>query len=190
MQVKDYKLEYDHPLYDTMQLTAAANQSYEFFSIPKGGALTAAANKDWQHTNLIQAAQLESGRAMLVTGMSICPRESASGGARPTLADLLTFHNTSHVHIEVNQSSFGRYPVMHIPSGGGELMYFSNITPAATEFHVNRGVSAMQNRYVFTQPILIEPHEPLRVTLTVTGTIVAVTDVTFTFWGEQTRPVG
>lgn len=179
----------DQPLYDTMQLAAAAGPlNYNFFSVPRGGVLAGAVLKDLRHTNLIQSGVLESHNLFTITGFSYYVREAVAAGTRPTFADIITSVGGSF-ELFLGNVSFFQIPAQMIPSGGAQINYFSNITPAATEFKATQGVSAVQNRYHLSQPIEMMNQESLRVVLNVPGTIAAVTDVTFVMWGNLVRPV-
>lgn len=177
------------PIYDTVQLAAAAGQTINFFSIPLNGALTAAANKTYAHTNLIQAGRLEKGINMTMTGLGLAVRGLASGGARVTLVDYDVIFDTGHINLLIGNVSFLHLPTIAIPSGALENQYFSNITPAATEYRVNHGLSSVANIYRLDSPLILEDQESIQVDLFIGGTVAAVTDVTFFIFGEQTRPV-
>lgn len=186
--VPGYAYEYDQPLYDTMQLAAVAGpKEYSFFSLPKGGVLVGTTKKGFEHTNLIQPAMLETGRYFTALGMFMYVRESASGGAVATLADYQVLQG-GWLELKVAEKECGRWPCPLVPSGGCDLNYFSNITPAATEFRVNRGINATSNIRAFSHPIEIDPQVTIEVVLTVPGTIAAVIDVTFAFAGIMRRP--
>lgn len=179
----------NQPIYDTVQLAAVAGQMANFFSIPLNGALTAAANKTYAHTNLIQAGRLEKEIEMVIVGMTLAVRDTASGGARYTLADYLIIYDTAHINLLIGGVSFLHIPAMRCPAGVGETQYFSNITPAATEYKVNHGLSSVVNVYRFDNPLVLEDQESIQVELRVDGTIAAVTDVTLFLEGTQRRPV-
>ena len=180
---------YDQPIYDTVRLAAAAGPlTYNFFTVPLHGLLAAALPKTYVHTNLINTGVLEKGFTFQITGLSLYLNETAQGGAVVTYADALTAHH-GDIRLMVGQREYLRLPAAMIPAGGAELIYFSNITPAATEFHTNRGVSAISNRFHLTSPIDIESQESIVCEYTVVGTIAAVTDITLVLWGNMQRTV-
>lgn len=176
------------PLYDTVELAVAAAQVVRFFQIPLGGLLVAGTNKTYSHTNLPLAGVLEKGNDFEITGLSMYAREKSVPGVQPDLIDMQSL-SMGNINMELGQVSYLRLPTAMIPSGGAELNYFSNIVPAATEFHVNRGISAVSNRFHLSNPIRLAEQENISVTLTLDTAIAAVTDVTFVLWGEMTRPV-
>ena len=177
------------PIYDTIQLAAVAGQMANFFSIPLNGALTAAANKTYAHTNLIQAGRLEKDIEMVIRGMSLVVRDTAKGGARVTLADYLILFDTTHLNLLIGGVSFLHLPCIACPAGVGETQYFSNIAAAVTEYKVNHGLSSVVNVYRFENPLVLEDQESIQVEMRVDGTIAAVTDVTLFLYGDQVRPV-
>lgn len=180
---------YTQPLYDTMQLAAAAGPLvYRFFTAPLGSVLAGTAVKGYQHTNMIQAGVLEKGHEFVVEGLILYVRETAQGGAAPTRADHRVIHG-GHLLFQLTQREFLRIPTAMVPGGGGELVYSSNITPAATEFQNNRGVAAAMNVWLFKQTVKINDQQAFSVDFTVPGTIAAVTDVTIALLGTLTRPV-
>lgn len=182
-----YKL--DQPIYDTVQLAAAAGPlTYSFFTVPQGGVMAGAVVKDYAHTNMIQAGTLERGTTFLLRGLSLSISETAVGGARPTLADNIIVYG-GDVTLRLGQREFGHWQTRYLNSAGQELQYFSNIAAAATEFHVNRGVSHVENYRKLNYPLQIEEQEQIQVLLRIPGTIGAVTDVTITLHGDMTRPV-
>ena len=124
-----------------------------------------------------------------MTGLSLYVNDSLTGATtRPTFVDYLVLQQ-GYLYLKLRDTKFLTLPVAQIPSGGAELNYSSNITPAATEFHVNRGVSAISNRFYIEHGITIDEQESLTVELHVPGTIGALTDLTCVLWGSLTRPV-
>jgi len=177
------------PIYDTVQLAAVGGGVANFFAIPLNGALTAAANKTFAHTNLIQAGRLEKGIEMTITGLSLSVRDTASGGARVTLADYLIVYDTGHLNLMIGGVSFARLSATLTPAGAAEVQYFSNIAAAATEYKMGHGLSTVSNYYRIDKPLILEDQESIQVDLTVGGVIAAVTDVMLVLYGSQTRPV-
>ena len=176
------------PLYDTVQLAVAAAQVVRFFAVPLGGLLVAGAPKTYAHTNLVQAGVLERGMDFEITGLSMHAWELAKAGAQPSLVDMQSLHS-GHINLELGQVSYERVQTALIPAGGAELVYFSNIVAAPTAFHVNRGISAMSNRFHLTNTLRIQEQEAISVALELDTAIAAVMDVTFVMWGNLTRPV-
>jgi len=177
------------PIYDTVQLAAVAGQVANFFSVPLNGALTAAAKKTYAHTNLIKAGSLEKDIQMVLRSMTLVVRDTASGGARYTLADYLIIYDTGHLNLLIGGVSFLHLPCIGCPAGAGETQYFSNIAAAATEYKVNHGLSSVVNTYKFENPLVLEDQESIQVELRIDGTIAAVTDVSLFIFGDQVRPV-
>lgn len=177
------------PLYDTVQVAAATGQVLKFFSVPLNGIIAGTTKKTHSHTNLVQTGQLPADVSFVGNFIALAVREKAVGGAAPTLADV-TAIRMGHLEIKIGGREVGYFPASRVPAGGMELMYFSNITPAVTEYHVNQGVSAVTNQLPIDPAIEIGPGEPIVVSLAVEEQVVAVTDVMFMFIGRMSRPVG
>ena len=178
------------PMYDTIQLTASANQTINFFSSPRGQILAGTVPKSNSHTNMIEAGRLPSGWSMKIEAFSFYVRQQAEGGAAVTKVDYDTIYSDGFIDVQIGQVSFLKCPVAAMPSAGCESQYFSNITPAATEFSNGHGVGSHLNKfYLGDQMLQLDAQESIEVLLNVPGTIIAVTDVTFMLWGAVTRPV-
>lgn len=177
------KFVFDQPIYDTVQLTAVATQTLNFFSVPLGGALTAAIVKNFTHTNMTQSGTLERGTTMRITGYSLFLRELAAGGAAPTLADARAVSN-GNVIFSLGRVSYYTVASAMIPNGGAELYLNDTAT-----VHVGRGLSTWQNRIHLANPIDIDEQELIGVQIQLNTAIAAVTDVAFVLWGTQWRPV-
>lgn len=177
------KYQFDQPLYDTVQLAAVATQTVQFFAVPLGGILAGAVAKTFAHTNLTLAGVLERGITMRVTGYSLALRETAQGGAAPTLADARAV-SIGSVNFTLGQVTYYRAATAMIPNGGSELYLNDTAT-----VHVGRGISSWQNRIHLTNPIDIDDQENISVTVTLNATVAAVTDIMFVLWGTQWRPV-
>ncbi len=188
MQVLGAKNLITQPIYDTVQLAAAAG-AYNFFAVPMGGILAGAVVKTYAHTNLVQAGRLEKGIDMTITAVSMYLRNTATGGAIVSMVDYETFYNNSDINVQIGQVSFLRLPAQEVPPGVGETQLFSNITPAATEFKMNHGTSNIFNTYKLENPLVLEDQESIAVTVTVGTALAAVTDLTIVMHGQQTRPV-
>lgn len=176
------------PIYDTVELAVAAAQVVQFFAIPLGGLLAAAFPKTYAHTNMVQAGVLERGIDFEITGFSMYVREWNSAAARHVFVDDQSLY-MGHLNLELGQVSYARLPAAMVPSGGAELNLYSNIAPAVTEYHINRGISAVSNRFHLSNPIRIAEQEAISVTLNLATAITVLTDVTFVLWGNMTRPV-
>lgn len=179
----------DQPIYDTMQLAAVAAQDINYFTVPFGGPLTAALNKTFEHTNLIQAGQLEKGNSLSITGLSMFGRVHAAGAAAGTniiLADALAIF-TGWMELKVGQVSYLKLPLAMIPNGGAEPVLVGNGAAAST--HLTHSVSAFSNRYHLKNQIMLEASEAVVIEAHFTATITAVTDVTFVLWGDYLRPL-
>jgi hypothetical protein len=189
MRFKEGVFRLNQPVYDTVQLAAAAAQTVTFFAVPRGGALTAALNKGYEHTNLIQAGRLEEGLSLEIEAVSFSIRNEVKAATAAVWADYTLIYNTGHINLLMGQVTFLRLPLTLIPPGPQETNYFSNITPAATEFKANKGLGSINNVFHMPNTLILEPNESIQVDLYVDGTVSAVTDVQFTLWGVQTRPV-
>ena len=182
--------ELTQPMYDTVQLEAVANQTVVFYANPRGQALTGAINKTNSHTNMVEAGRLPSGWSMRLEAISFYVRSAADGGIATSKVDYDTIYQNGFIDFQIGQVSFLKTPITAIPPAGCESTYRSNITPAATEYSLNHGVGSQMNKfYMGDNPLLLEPQETLEIFLTIPGTIVAVTDVTFMLWGTINRPV-
>jgi hypothetical protein len=176
------------PLYDTVRLAVVAGgQTVSFFTVPQGGLLAAGVVKGFSHTNLIQAGRLEKGVELTIRAISFFVKDNA--GAMVSLVDYLSIFNTSNINLQFAGVSFLRMPVCAVPPSAGDTNYFSNIAPAATEFKLSRGAGTFGNRWILDNPMVLEDQETIQVDLQITGAIAAVTNVTFTLWGDMTRPV-
>ena len=188
MRFKGAVNQLTQPIYDTVQLAAAAGQTVHFFLVPFGGALTAALNKGYEHTNLVQAGRLEEGLSLEIEAVSFSIRNEVKAATKVLWADYTLIYNTGHINLMIGQVSFLRLPLTLVPAGPQETNYFSNITPAASEFKANKGLGSINNVFHMPNILVLEPNESIQVDLYVDGTVSAVTDVQFTLWGTQTRP--
>ncbi len=184
MPTTNGKILRDQPLYDTMQLAAAAGREYRFFTQPIGQVIAGTTLKTKAHTNMTQAGQLEGGMSMRITGIGMAICEYAAGTTvRATLVDNIVAR-LGWLELLINNRPWLSIPASMAGPAGQELNYVSNIPPAATEFHANQGVSHQQNRYNLVEPIdLNDKQEQFAVVLTVPGTIIAVTDVRISLFG-------
>jgi len=177
------------PIYDTIQGAVAAAQILNFFSIGLNGALTAAANKTYAHTNLVQAGRLEKGLELTITGMAAHIRDTASGGARVTLADYLAVYNETWVDLLIGTVSFLKLPLYQIAPGPAEINYSSNIAAAATEYKATKGLGSAMNVFRFENPLVLEDQETIQVDMHIEDAVAAVTDVSVILYGNLTRPI-
>ena len=176
------------PIYDTMRLAiAAGGQTVSFFNVPQGGLLAAGVPKTFAHTNLVQSGRLEKGLELTIRAISFFVRDNA--GAMVSLADYLSIFNNSNINMMFAGVSFLRLPACALPPANGETAYFSNIAPGVTEFKMSKGVSTFSNRLVLDNPMVLEDMETIQVDFQVNGAIAALTDITFTLWGDLTKPV-
>lgn len=189
MRYKGVSNNITQPIYDTVQLAAAANQTVSFFAVPFGGLLAAGIIKDYRHTNLVQAGRLEKGLEIEIEAMSLIVKQKIDAGTIVTWADYQMIYNESHLNLQIGQVSFLRLPLTQVPPAAGETNYFSNITPAATEFKASKGLGSINNVFKFTNVLILEDQESIQVDLFVGGTPGAICDVQLVLWGTQTRPV-
>jgi hypothetical protein len=165
-----------------MEFAAAAGPlEYEFFSIPRLGALNGSVDKDYRHTNMVQANRLEEGQEFTIRGLSAYFRLDAA--ANPTVADA-EIVNSGWYQIKIgNQHTVLTEPLCRVPNGGADLVYFWD-NSAAAQLAIARGVSAASNVRPLTEAIRIENRERFSVTVTLPGTIAAVTQLTFVLHGD------
>jgi len=190
MQTNDV-LVYTQPLYDTMQLPiAAVGQMVSFFTIPFGGPLTAAINKGYQHTNLVQAGRLEKGIKLKIQALSFALKGEVFAGVHPTWADYTAVMENSAIELLIGQRSYLHLPTTLTPPGPGETNYFSNIAAAATEFRPGHGLGSVNNIFKFEEPLFLNDQESIRVDLDVHVAVVAAVDVQLVLWGTMQRPAG
>lgn len=176
------------PIYDTMQLAAGVGV-YPFFTVPLNGVLTAAANKTYAHTNLVQAGRLEKGIELTITGVAMHIRDIASGGAQVSFADYINVYAQTWIDLLIGQVSFLRIDAYQCPPGPAEINYYSNIAAAVTEFKSTKGLGSAMNLFRLENPLILEDQESIAVDLHIETAIVAVTDVSMVLYGTQTRPV-
>jgi hypothetical protein len=189
MRFKGVKNSLTQPIYDTMQLAVAAGQTVSFFSVPFGGAFTAAIVKDYRHTNLVQAGRLEKGLEIEIEALSFIVKNEVDAATAVAWADYTMIYNSSHLNLQIGQVSFLRLPLTQLPPGPGETDYYSNIAAAVTEFKAGKGIGSINNVFKLPNVLILEDQESIQVDLFVGGTPSAVTDVQLVLWGTQTRPV-
>jgi len=178
-------LELEQPCYDTISLAIAATTG-TFFTVPFGGLLVAGVPKGYEHTNLIQASRLETGYTLNVDAISIWFPEMA---ARATEVDIQALQS-GYFQLQISDTVFLTVPIAMIPDGGAELIMFSNITPAATEYQLNKGQGVTQNRFYLRKPILINPQQTFKAVIGGFHTApAAATKIACALWGVLTRPV-
>lgn len=179
---------YSQPLYDTIELAAAATIG-SFFSVPYTGILTGTTRKTWRDTNLVQGGRLELGIEMSVNGISMHFPSTDDAGTFPTVVDIKAIHAGNIRWLMGGSTEVLKIPVALIPCGGAELVLFSNITPAATEYAMTKGVSVHQNRFMLDEPYTIRSQESIEIVIENMDTIAAPTWVTIVLWGTTVRPV-
>lgn len=173
------------PYYDTINLPIGAT-SGSFFSVPFGGVLVGTTLKNFQHTNFVQAGRLETGYWLLIKALSLWFPETAT---RQTQADIRAVQS-GFFQLRISETDFLTVPVAAIPNGGAELQLSSNITPAATEFQLDKGVQAHQNRFYLDSPIVLNPQQTIKATISGFHTApAAATQVSVMLWGTVERPV-
>lgn len=181
----------DQPIYDTIRVPVVAGaQTVSFFRIAQGGLLAAGIPKTYSMTNVLQVGRIDRGYQLKINAMSLCVRHQlmVTGTVR-SWADYRAIYNLSFIQLFFNDRPFGDYPTHLIPAGNEEDDYFSNIAPAATEFNPMHGISSVNNKFPLATPLTLEEEETFRVDLNIGSAIAALTDVTFTYWGELTTPV-
>lgn len=178
-------LQLEQPIYDTINLAAAAT-SGTFFTTPYGGTLVGATTKGYQHTNLVQASRLDTGYTLVVDAISFWFPETAT---RQTEADIRAVQS-GYFQFSISDTIFLTIPIAMIPNGGAELVLVSNIAAAATEYQLNKGQSVSQNRFYLRAPIKIDPQQTFKATIGGFHTApVAASQVSCALWGLLTRPV-
>lgn len=183
MQVEGMGFVYTQPIYDTVHI-AATGTGATFFSVPFGGVLVSTTLKTYADTNLVQAGRLEQGISFNVESIALYVKQFSTPA---TLADIALIQ-AGGFKLSIGQVEVLKVPTALIPPSSAELLYFSNITPAATEFKVNRGVPAFGNRFVLDKAIQIAPQESIQADLT-TGAVTAAVQLVCVLFGTMTRPV-
>jgi len=174
----------EQPYYDTILLAAAATGG-TFFVNPFGSAI-GATTKGYQHTNFIQAGRLETGYELTVDAVSL---HIVEWSTRASEVDIQSFQS-GYFQLLISETQMLTVPIALIPDGGAELQMFSNITPAATEYQLNKGNPVTQNRFYLREPIVLNPQQSIKATVGGFHTaIVAATYVCATLWGIVKRPV-
>jgi hypothetical protein len=179
------------PSYDTVQVPiAAVRQVVNFFQDPKGSILAGAVLKTYSDTNFVQGGRLDKGKGLIIQGMTMSVRHTATGGAIVTRADYETIYDRSYIDLIFGgDTSFLRIPAKQIPAGNGQVEYRSNITPGATEFSMWHGASHVSNMFKLAQPLQLQEQETVQVELHIEGAIIAPVDIEFYLHGVQARPV-
>lgn len=181
-------LLYTQPYYDTIVLPAGAAGAVvgQFFAVPFGGAMTAAINKNWRHTNLVQAGRLETGRELQIGAVSIHWPITAEAGALPTVADKRATRAGNIRLVMGGDVEFLKIPTVLIPNAGaGEVVV--DATVALND--VQPGVSVTQNKFYLDEPLVLQAQESVGVFIENMDAIVAATEVVFVLWGASLRPV-
>lgn len=177
-------LALDQPLYDTINLAVGATAG-TFFQVPFGGAIGAGV-KDFSHTNLQLASQLEAGKSFTCDSLGLYIRETAVPASE---VNIRSFQSGALI-LTVSNVEFLKVPLALIPSGGAELVLFSNIAAAATEFQLDRGVSHSSNRYILRRPIEIPSTTQFSVAVSnFTAMAAAAMQVTLVLFGVESRIV-
>jgi len=187
MFVSGVGLVIDQAIYDTVSFAIAATTG-QFFTVPYGGILTGAITKDWQHTNLVQAARLESGYKFLIKGLGFFIKEKATAA---TPADIRNFQE-GFMRLIIADTVLLTLPVAMCPNGGSELVETAAATTVAatTLDNFTRGISAVQNYYPTAEnPIELSPQQTFRIDIGGCAAFAAETQVTCFLKGTLTRPV-
>jgi len=177
-------LELEQPYYDTISLAGAATTG-TFFTVPFGGILIGVIAKGYEHTNLIQAGRLETGYSLNVDAISIWFPEAAT---RASELDIQAVQS-GYFQLSISDTIFLTVPIAMIPDGGAELVMFSNIAVAVTEYQLNKGQGVTQNRFYLRKPILINPQQTFKAVIGGFHTGIASTKLSCALWGVLTRPV-
>jgi hypothetical protein len=178
-------LELEQPYYDTISLAVAATTG-TFFTVPFGGILVGAVVKGYEHTNLIQAGRLETGYSLNVDAISIWFPETAT---RASEADIQGIQS-GYFQLSMSDTIFLTVPIAMIPDGGAELIMFSNIAAAVTEYQLNKGQGVTQNRFYLRKPIPINPQQTFKAVIGGFHTApAAATKISCALWGVLIRPV-
>jgi len=187
MFVQGIGLLLDQAIYDTINFAAAATTG-QYFTVPYGGVLVGAVNKDWQHTNLVQASRLEAGYKFTIKGIGFFTREQST---RVTAADIQNFQE-GYMRLIIADTVMITLPLALVPNMGGELVNTSTATTAAatTLENFTRGLSSNQNYYpMLENPIELSPQQTFRVDIGGCGAFVAASTFTCVLRGTLTRPV-
>lgn len=173
------------PIYDTIQLATTAT-SGTFFAVPFGGIFFGTTTKTFAETNLVQAGRLERGVSLDITDISLhVPSDIVQA-----LAINIRALNRGHLRLSIGQVTFLDTPIADVGNGGAELVMFSNIAAAATEFQLNKGVSVWPNKFHLDLPIRLGEQESIQVDIDgLSPILTAVLNITCLLWGVYTRPV-
>ena len=178
-------LQLEQPIYDTINLAIAATTG-TFFNVPFGGILVGTTTKGYQQTNLVQASRLETGYTMVVDAISVWFPETAT---RQSEVDIRAVQS-GYFQLQIADTIFLTVPLAMIPNGGAELNLVSNIAAAATEYQLDKGVQATQNRFYLRQSITLNPQQTFKAVIGGFHTApAAATQVSCALWGILTRPV-
>lgn len=117
MQYKGVTDYITQPLWDTMQIPMAGTSVLTFFTIPRGGTVTAALGggtiKSIVDTNMDLAGQLPGGFGFQVNGFRLRFNWNV------VTADVIIAINASTFIFTVGQKDFLRLPACSLPSGSG-----------------------------------------------------------------------
>lgn len=186
--VQGKALIYTQPYYDTLAfpISAAGALQAQFFAVPFGGALTAAINKNFRHTNLVQAGRLERGNQLRIGAMTLAFPVTAEAGALPTVADKRAVRAGNIRLVFGGDTNYLTVNAAEIPQGAaGEVVV--DATVALND--IQNGVPVVQNKFWFDEEMNLASQESVSVFLENMDAIAAVTEVRITLWGTATRPV-
>lgn len=184
-EVRNMANRITQPIYDTIQLAVAATTG-TFFAVPSGGTFFGATAKTFGETNLVQAGRLERGVSLDIKAISLFVPSDIVQATELNIRAL----NRGHIRLRIGQVTFLDELIANIGNGGAELVMFSNITAAVTEFQLNKGVSVPLNRKELDFPIRLGEQESIEVVLDQLDPIVAaILNVACVLHGDYTRPV-
>lgn len=180
-------------LWDTVQYAAAGQLQLTYFTAVR-------ATRDL--SNMDVGGQLAYPRAFLVRAIKLYLKarpESVNQVAPAAVQTGLTDNiagmlNGGALQITIGSKTYGPYPLIAIPSGGGPygMMLVNNILIAGGFADAaNNGWAHVRNAYTLSVPLFIEPQMNFRVDL-FWGAVFAITratNLTVCFEGDLFRPV-
>lgn len=147
-------------LYDTQTYTSGATTSLSFFT-------TKPANKTLG--NIPLAGTLPDPQGFLIMSMRFYPQVRPISSARAaattsqpgTADDVAQLLNTGVLLLQLENKTYGQFPLWMLPAGGGAVAYLAaegaTADPGGIISFGNNGLPDARNAYVLQQPLFIPP---------------------------------
>lgn len=187
-QVPGQGLVYSQPYYDTIILPAALAGAVvgQFFAVPFGGLIAAGIQKNYRHTNFVQAGRLETGNELQIGAITLHFPITAQAGALPTVADKRAVRSGNIRMLFGGDTEFLKIPTILVPAGSaGEVV--SDATVSLND--IQPGVPVIQNKYYLDEPLVLRAQESISIFIENMDAITAPISVCFVLWGTAVRPV-